>query len=508
VWGRASDGSGGLVVLEVAQGKLHAKQGGVVQVTDILFGEQVLDSVVDVDEWVAWYPDRIRIGERDLLFCTLTLDELSQVVGLNLMIEKVNAYFTDAHVLLHIYLDDGSVAEVEVNRFTCSVRRLRLVRLADDDDEVGPGFSSFVRRLGDTAFEVYEFSLMEDHRERWLQARAAYYESLPDGFGEPLQLFRSGRVTPPEEDAMGRTTDMDNSELNPDEGDKSQGTSSAWVYAVAPNPPAIHAFKLTTQDSGCVPNPTRLCLNDGRFGVEASYTTTQGGPDEASAVHLTADTGYLSFFDPDNVEVMLKVLDGCGVNQHYWVFAAGLTDVEVEMTVTDTSTGDTKTYTNTLGEALRPILDVEAFAGCGDKGWTEPPGGLRPAEPAMATKVLPSLQGCDPQGDALCLNGDRFRVTATWETSDGSTGSAQALPITADTGTFWFFDDDNVEVVLKVLDGCGINQRYWVFAGGLTDVRVELTVEDTVSGEVRIYTNPLGGAFLPIQDMEAFATCP
>jgi len=59
-----------------------------------------------------------------------------------------------------------------------------------------------------------------------------------------------------------------------------------------------------------------------------------------------------------------------------------------------------------------------------------------------------------------------------------------------------------------VLDGCGINQRYWVFAGGLTDVRVELTVEDTVSGEVRIYTNPLGGAFLPIQDMEAFATCP
>jgi len=60
----------------------------------------------------------------------------------------------------------------------------------------------------------------------------------------------------------------------------------------------------------------------------------------------------------------------------------------------------------------------------------------------------------------------------------------------------------------KVLNGCGLNQRYWTFAGGLTDVNVILTVTDTQTGAVKIYTNPQGTAFRPIQDTGAFATCP
>ncbi len=37
---------------------------------------------------------------------------------------------------------------------------------------------------------------------------------------------------------------------------------------------------------------------------------------------------------------------------------------------------------------------------------------------------------------------------------------------------------------------------------------LELTVTDTVSGLVKTYTNELGSAFQPIQDLGAFATCP
>jgi hypothetical protein len=82
------------------------------------------------------------------------------------------------------------------------------------------------------------------------------------------------------------------------------------------------------------------------------------------------------------------------------------------------------------------------------------------------------------------------------------------VPLTSDTGYFWFFNSDNVEVVIKVLNGCGLNQRFWVFAGGLTDVKTRILVTDTQTGASKAYLNPQGKAFQPIQDTSAFATCP
>lgn len=109
--------------------------------------------------------------------------------------------------------------------------------------------------------------------------------------------------------------------------------------------------------------------------------------------------------------------------------------------------------------------------------------------------------------NSLFLNNGRFEVTATWTTSGGQTGQGQPVSLTADTGYFWFFGSSNVELVVKVLDGCGLSSHFWVFAGGLTDVNVVLTVRDTRTGAVRRYTNPQGTAFQPIQDTSAF-TCP
>ncbi|KAA0256451.1 DUF1565 domain-containing protein [Acidobacteria bacterium ACD] len=114
--------------------------------------------------------------------------------------------------------------------------------------------------------------------------------------------------------------------------------------------------------------------------------------------------------------------------------------------------------------------------------------------------------GCSPSPTALCLNGARFRVTATYRDYAGNTGSAQAVPLTNDTGYFWFFGRDNVEVVIKVLDFCGVNQRWAVYASGLTDVEVGLAVTDTATGAAKSYTNALGTPFLLIRDA-AFA-CP
>ena len=66
------------------------------------------------------------------------------------------------------------------------------------------------------------------------------------------------------------------------------------------------------------------------------------------------------------------------------------------------------------------------------------------------------------------------------------------MPLTNDTGYLWFFNADNVEVVVKVLDGCALNQRYWVFAGGLTDVEVVMKVIDSQTGVAATYLQPAG----------------
>lgn len=107
---------------------------------------------------------------------------------------------------------------------------------------------------------------------------------------------------------------------------------------------------------------------------------------------------------------------------------------------------------------------------------------------------------CEAAGTALCLNGSRFRVTATYRDYAGNAGAAQAVPLTNDTGYFWFFGRDNVEVVIKVLDFCAVNQTWAVYAAGLTDVEVALGVTDTATTTSKSYTNPLGTPFVLIRD--------
>lgn len=115
---------------------------------------------------------------------------------------------------------------------------------------------------------------------------------------------------------------------------------------------------------------------------------------------------------------------------------------------------------------------------------------------------------CIPSDTALCLNQGRFKVEATFQASGQPVGTAKVVKLTDETGYFWFFSSTNVEAVVKVLNGCGVNQRYWVFAGGLTNVQVTLTVTDTEDGSSKTYTNPINTSFKPIQDTGAFATCP
>lgn len=111
--------------------------------------------------------------------------------------------------------------------------------------------------------------------------------------------------------------------------------------------------------------------------------------------------------------------------------------------------------------------------------------------PAVAERLLPRGE-CVEDETTLCLNGGRFRVRVEWTDFQDESGDGMAVPQTADTGAFWFFGEDNLELVVKVLDGRPINGRFWVFYGALSSVEYTITVTDTVTQKQAVYENPLG----------------
>ena len=117
---------------------------------------------------------------------------------------------------------------------------------------------------------------------------------------------------------------------------------------------------------------------------------------------------------------------------------------------------------------------------------------------------------CTPGPATLCVNGGRFRVESVWRIPDGTTGAGQAVPIPSapDSGLFYFFGASNLEMLIKVLNACGLNDRYWVFFAATTNVELAVVVTDTSTGATRGYLNPLNRPAPPVQDTDAFPTCP
>ena len=113
---------------------------------------------------------------------------------------------------------------------------------------------------------------------------------------------------------------------------------------------------------------------------------------------------------------------------------------------------------------------------------------------------------CLPGPSTLCLLNGRFEATAQYKVTGQTISSpARAVALTDQSGYFWFFGPDNVEVTLKALNACP--SSYWVFASGMTNVGVDINVRDTQTGRTKTYSNALGTAFAPILDTSAFP-CP
>lgn len=113
---------------------------------------------------------------------------------------------------------------------------------------------------------------------------------------------------------------------------------------------------------------------------------------------------------------------------------------------------------------------------------------------------------------SLCLL-NRYTISARWRTdpAPGSLTNGQAQvagAANAGSGLFQFFHPDNWEILVKTINGCGLNNRYWVFSAATTNVYYRMEVLDVRTGVQKIYFNYPGPPAPAVTDVDALATCP
>ena len=141
-----------------------------------------------------------------------------------------------------------------------------------------------------------------------------------------------------------------------------------------PAPTPIRTPVPTSSPGGggaCAPSSTTLCLLGGRFsttlrwddgsGPKAAWVAEPKASSEASA------SGLFFFYaeDPSNWEVLVKMIDGCATNGSFWTLVSASTGFGWELTVTDESTGESRTWDHPLDGRASGISDFGAFSGCG-----------------------------------------------------------------------------------------------------------------------------------------------
>ena len=309
------------------------------------------------------------------------------------------------------------------------------------------------------------------------------------------------------------------------------------VAALSPRPggdPALSAvgtFRLLEPPppgamTDCEPGGSVVTLG-GDYEVAMCFETPSGAQMDASNYHLESTaSGLLYFFDRDNVEVLVKVLDGCAINGHRWVFVAPVTTLAFSLEITERSTGRRFAHRNPKSLTAETRADTAAFpcepearaaaaalnAVTGGpirpRGASEnavPQAAVDPSTAAAAAAVTePALPICEPEGPGILLE-DGHRIDMCFEMPNGEIRQARDWGLTRrSTALLYFFDRENAEVLVKVLDGCAVNGRRWVFAAPVTDLAFHLVVTDP-AGRRWTHSNEAGRTASPGSDTAAFA---
>lgn len=247
----------------------------------------------------------------------------------------------------------------------------------------------------------------------------------------------------------------------------------------------------------CEPSTTRLCLQSGRIAVEADFQNFAGNKFSiapakesglAKKVKFNEDTGFFWYLDPEQLAILVKVLDGRSINEHFWVFLASTSNFEFNLTVEDLETGTKKQYHNPPG-LFAGFQDVRALKAPSESSGTQS-SQLDQLQSAFSTKgTLPGSGHLDQE--ELYLFNNRFEISVEWRDFSGQSGPGLPLSLSDSTGAFYFFSQNNLDLLVRVADGREKNGNFWFFLGGVTNVQYRLWITDTVTGHSKLYFNPL-----------------
>ena len=262
--------------------------------------------------------------------------------------------------------------------------------------------------------------------------------------------------------------------------------------------------------------PTGIDL-DG-YQVNACLETPGGTRRRVWDYQLRADqSGLLYFFDRDSADILVKVLDGCAINGHRWVFVAPVTTLPFRLWIRELGPSiqnrrqfwlyDSQRRPqeqirgragNPKDRTARTVSDTTAFP-------------CTTAEIAAAEAAPASLQqlsigpstDCKPKGTALTLL-HGYRVSMCYETENGHTGDARDWGLESNRmGLLYFSDRDLVDALIKVQDNCAANGNVSVFVAPATKAAFNLHVESP-GGLVWILSNRLGQTAEAVSDITAF----
>lgn len=298
----------------------------------------------------------------------------------------------------------------------------------------------------------------------------------------------------------------------------------AWVLAIFCGPALDSAWAATAPKSAIADaagdtfgeQPTQLDLASLEVGSDGSrlvaVATFHGPVTPADSGAADALAGFLDLdTDQNPLTGTRSTVDA------YSHFIADLgVDFFVDLGSYSAATGEAPVFSTATGVAVgaarlqfastRVLVDLP-LALLDDDGNVD--AALLVGTAAEPTDTVPNGGFLTSDEGTLRLRGDRFAVRVDWRDFQGTTGIGHARRTSADdSGLFWFFGPANLEMLVKVLDGCSLNQRFWVFAAATTTVEYTLTVTDTATGAQKQYRNPLGTAAPALTDTSAFATCP
>ena len=118
------------------------------------------------------------------------------------------------------------------------------------------------------------------------------------------------------------------------------------------------------------------------------------------------ELGTLHFFDDEGQPLAIEVIDGCAVNDHVWVFGAGLSGIPIAVTIADRQTNRSARLLLPAYEPGLPIgtqFEPEALPICDEENQA---GGLPPLD-ALATFTSADARGQDATGIITVLSDGR-----------------------------------------------------------------------------------------------------